>query len=75
MNIRSSENEKLDDLTLHGEPLHKALQSLEWVNRWFGNHRSVVKAILRVTGKEKKTWHIIDLGGGGGDQTLALPKK
>ncbi|MBL0202648.1 MAG: methyltransferase domain-containing protein [Chitinophagaceae bacterium] len=74
MNIRSSENEKLDDLTLHGEPLHKALQSLEWVNRWFGNHRSVVKAILRVTGKEKKTWHIIDLGCGGGDLALAVAK-
>jgi 2-polyprenyl-3-methyl-5-hydroxy-6-metoxy-1,4-benzoquinol methylase len=74
MKIRSSEKEKLDDLNLHGEPLHKALQSLEWVNRWFGNHRSVVKAILSIYEKEEKPLRIIDLGCGGGDLALAVAK-
>jgi 2-polyprenyl-3-methyl-5-hydroxy-6-metoxy-1,4-benzoquinol methylase len=72
MKMRSSENEKLDDLNLHGETLHKALQSLEWVNRWFGNRRSVIKAIHRIYKKEAKPLRIIDLGCGGGDLALAV---
>lgn len=74
MNIRSSEKEKLDDLNLHGETLHQALQSLEWVNRWFGNHRSVIKAIHSIIKKETKPLRIIDLGCGGGDLALAVAK-
>jgi 2-polyprenyl-3-methyl-5-hydroxy-6-metoxy-1,4-benzoquinol methylase len=74
MKMRSSEKEKLDDLNLHGEPLHKALQSLEWVNRWFGNHRSVIKAIHRIYKKEEKPLRIIDLGCGGGDLVLAVAR-
>ncbi len=74
MKLRSLENEKLDDLNLHGEPLHKALQSLEWVNRWFGNHRSVITAIHRIYKKEEKPLRIIDLGCGGGDLALAVAK-
>jgi 2-polyprenyl-3-methyl-5-hydroxy-6-metoxy-1,4-benzoquinol methylase len=74
MKIRSSNNEKLDDLGLHGETLHQALQSLEWINRWFGNHRSVIKAIHRIYKKEAKPLRIIDLGCGGGDLALAVAK-
>jgi 2-polyprenyl-3-methyl-5-hydroxy-6-metoxy-1,4-benzoquinol methylase len=74
MKLRSSEKEKLDDLNLHGEPLHKALQSLEWVNRWFGNHRSVINAIHRIYKKEERPLRIIDLGCGGGDLALAVAK-
>ena len=74
MKVRSSENEKLDDLNLHGEPLYKALQSLEWVNRWFGNHRSVIKAILTIIKKEERPLRIVDLGCGGGDLALAVAK-
>lgn len=74
MKMRSSEKEKLDDLNLHGEPLHQALQSLEWVNRRFGNHRTVIKAIHSIIKKEAKPLHIIDLGCGGGDLALAVAK-
>ncbi len=74
MNIRSSEKEKLDDLNLHGEPLYKALQSLEWINRWFGNHRSVIKAIHRIYKKQERPLCITDLGCGGGDLALAVAK-
>jgi 2-polyprenyl-3-methyl-5-hydroxy-6-metoxy-1,4-benzoquinol methylase len=72
MKSRSAEIEKLDDLTLHGETLHKALQSLAWINRWFGNHRAVIKAIHAVY-KETPV-QIIDLGCGGGDLVLAVAK-
>jgi 2-polyprenyl-3-methyl-5-hydroxy-6-metoxy-1,4-benzoquinol methylase len=74
MKLRLAEKEKLDDLYLQGETLHKALQSLEWINRWLGNHWAVIKAIHRVYKKEKKTLRIIDLGCGGGDLALAVAK-
>ena len=74
MKIRSSEKEKLDDLNLHGETLQKALKSLAWINRWFGNHRSVVKAMHSIYKKEEKPLRIIDLGCGGGDLALAVAK-
>lgn len=74
MKIRSSDKEKLDDLNLHGETLHKALQSLELVNRWFGNHRSVINAIHRIYKKEVKPLSITDLGCGGGDLAMAVAK-
>ncbi len=74
MKNRSEEPEKLDNLSLYGETLHKALSSLEWINRWFGNHRSVIKPILRIYKKEKRTLSIVDLGCGGGDLVLAVAK-
>jgi 2-polyprenyl-3-methyl-5-hydroxy-6-metoxy-1,4-benzoquinol methylase len=66
--------EKLDDLSLHGEPLHKALLSLGWVNKWFGNHRAVIKAIHAVYKEQEKPVSIVDLGCGGGDLILAVTK-
>lgn len=74
MKNRSAENEKLDNLSLQGATLHGALQSLEWINRWFGNHQSVVKSINRICRKEKKTVSVIDLGCGGGDLIAAVAK-
>jgi 2-polyprenyl-3-methyl-5-hydroxy-6-metoxy-1,4-benzoquinol methylase len=74
MNMRYSEKEKLDDFNQQGETLHKALQSLEWVNRWFGNHRSVINAIHSIIKKEAKPLRIIDLGCGGGDLALAVAR-
>jgi 2-polyprenyl-3-methyl-5-hydroxy-6-metoxy-1,4-benzoquinol methylase len=74
MKMRSSEKEKLDDLNLHGESLHQALHSLAWINRCFGNHRSVIKAIHSIIKKETKPLRIIDLGCGGGDLALAVAK-
>lgn len=67
MNNRSAEKEKLDNLSLNGEPLYKALKSLEWVNRWLGNHRSTTKAIIKAYKKGRNPLRIIDLGCGGGD--------
>lgn len=74
MSTRSAEKEKLDDLSLLGEPLHKTLLSLEWINRWLGNHRAVISSILSICEKEKRPLHIVDLGCGGGDLMLAIAK-
>lgn len=72
MKERSTSKEQLDDLDMQGEELHKALRSLSWINRWFGNNRSSVKAILAVHQKQKAPLHIIDLGCGSGDVSLAI---
>jgi 2-polyprenyl-3-methyl-5-hydroxy-6-metoxy-1,4-benzoquinol methylase len=72
MKSRSAETEQLDDLALHGETLYKALQSLAWINRWFGNHRAVIKAIQGIYKKEEKVLSIVDLGCGGGDLIAAI---
>ncbi|MFM6923988.1 MAG: methyltransferase domain-containing protein [Ferruginibacter sp.] len=74
MKSRLTEPEKLDDLSLQGETLHKALQSLAWINRWFGNHRSVIKAIHAVYKKQERPLRIIDLGCGGGDLISAVAR-
>lgn len=72
MKTRSAANEQLDNLSLQGEPLYKALKSLNWINRWFGNKASSCKAIVAIYRKEKKPLHIIDLGCGGGDLALGM---
>ncbi len=74
MKTRSDKQEQLDNLSLDGEPLHKALKSLGWINKWFGNHRSTVKSIIHLYDKDKKPLKIIDLGCGGGDLLLAIAK-
>lgn len=74
MKTRAVSPEKLDNLSLNGKELEHALQSLEWVNRQLGNHRSVTKAINRIYQKEKKHLEIIDLGCGGGDLAAAIAR-
>lgn len=74
MKSRLTGSEQLDDLSLQGEPLHKALQSLAWINRWFGNNRSVIKAIHAIIKKQEKPLRIVDLGCGGGDLVLAVAR-
>ena len=72
MKSRLTGSEKLDDLSLQGEPLYKALQSLAWINRWFGNHRSVIKAMHSVYLKQESPLRIVELGCGGGDLIFAV---
>jgi 2-polyprenyl-3-methyl-5-hydroxy-6-metoxy-1,4-benzoquinol methylase len=74
MKNRSTEKEKMHDLSIHGETLHNALQSLAWINRWFGNHGSVVNTITYIDKKEIKTRSIIDLGCSGGNLILELKR-
>lgn len=75
MNIRSLEQEKLDNLHLHGESLNKALKSLAWVNKWLGNHNAVIRSLLSIHKRTNEPVSIIDLGCGGGDTILALAKQ
>jgi len=74
MKYRSTEIEQLDNLSLKGVQLHHALKSLEWVNKWLGNHRAIITAILKIYNKQKKPLSIVDLGCGGGDLIIAITK-
>lgn len=74
MKERSAAKEQLDNLALQGEPLHKALQSLSWINYWFGNNRSAIESILFVYKKRELPFRITDLGCGGGDVTAAIAR-
>ena len=74
MKTRSTNEEQLDNLSLEGRPLHDALKSLEWINRWFGNHRSMVNSIRRIYQKEKRSLKIVDLGCGGGDLVFQVAR-
>jgi 2-polyprenyl-3-methyl-5-hydroxy-6-metoxy-1,4-benzoquinol methylase len=74
MSERSYKIEKLDNFALQGETLRKALQSLAWINRWFGNYQAVIKAIHTIDKTTDKPLTIVDLGCGGGDLMLAVAK-
>ncbi|MCG8331804.1 MAG: methyltransferase domain-containing protein [Chitinophagales bacterium] len=69
MKNRATQPEQLDDLSLQGEVLHRALDSLAWINRYLGNRRKLAQAVWKII-KDNPTvqhFHIVDLGCGGGD--------
>lgn len=80
MNLRerSYQKEQLDNLELSGKTLHKTLDSLKWINKFFGNHKQLGTAVLRYAKKNRDTndpIKIVDLGCGGGDSLIAISKK
>lgn len=77
LKTRSHQEEQLDNLSLSGNVLRKTLTSLRWINRLFGNHRQLGKAVLHHV-KERfpdQNITIVDLGCGGGDCLLEISKK
>lgn len=70
-------SEQLDNLALSGNVLSKTLGSLKLINTLFGMHRQLANAILRYckSHPEKKTFHIVDIGCGGGDSIHYIAKK
>lgn len=77
MKARSTQTEQLDNLSLEGEELDQALKSLAWINRRFGAHRTIIRSVLKImrTHPEKKHFHIVDLGCGGGDVMRELARE
>ncbi|WP_299214704.1 methyltransferase domain-containing protein [uncultured Aquimarina sp.] len=76
-NTRAHSTEQLDNLSLSGEVLLQTLSSLKFINTIFGNHRQLTNSLLEycLANPEKKTFHIIDLGCGGGDSIHYIFKK
>jgi len=69
--------EQLDNLALSGEILTQTLGSLHYINRFFGNHKYLGKAVLQVAKKKKdiSNLRIVDLGCGGGDCIRSIARK
>lgn len=70
---RYTGKEQLDNLDLKGDALHQTLSGLQQINKWFGNVKTVQKALWKVIQKRNlKMVTIIDLGSGGGDLLIVL---
>lgn len=63
---RSYEPEMID-FSVPEKLLHKNLRELEFLNRYFGGHAVSVKGLKKLMLDPEKTYHIVDLGCGGGD--------
>jgi len=74
---RLHDPEQLDNLSLSGQPLKKALLSLKWINTVLGNHYILGKQVLSYCKKNNKLkkFRIVDLGCGGGDTLHYIAKK
>lgn len=74
---RSTENELMDDLSLHNDELRKNLDELEVFNSWFGSKKLLMNALNKIyhkyDAKFKNSKIVIgDLGCGGGDLLRAV---
>lgn len=73
---RTNAVEIMDDFSIHGEVLHKTLDTLGTINKWLGgNHVTIngLKTILKNHPKSEPIT-IIDLGCGGGDLLRKISK-
>ncbi|MDY8136596.1 methyltransferase domain-containing protein [Aquimarina sp. 2201CG5-10] len=75
--IRLQRREQLDNPALSGTRLHKTLGSLQLINTLFGNHAYLGDAVLRycLSQSPQKSFHIVDLGCGGGDCIHTISSK
>ena len=66
---RTNEAEIMDDFSIHGEILHKTLDTLARINKWLGGNHVTISSLKKVLSNHPKTVPItiIDLGCGGGD--------
>lgn len=72
---RSTEEEWMDDLEMVGPVLSQTLDQLTQVNYWLGGTGPSINALARLVQKApQKSYHIVDLGSGGGDTLRAMAK-
>lgn len=64
---RSYEPELLDSPNIHRELLFRNLRELDFINRTLGGHSISLSGIKQLLTDKSKTYHIIDIGCGGGD--------
>lgn len=68
---RPTAAEWLDDLTLEGPRLHRALEELVWVNRFLGGHAALWRCIEPLI-RRQGSLSILDVGSGLGDGACHL---
>lgn len=64
---RSDQKELLDEAFIPANLLNKNLRELDILNRTTGGHAITLKGIKSLVTDHNKTYHIVDLGCGGGD--------
>jgi len=75
LGVRSSEKEIMDDFSQSGETIDQTLRELERINALLGGNyvsSGGIKKLLKL--RDKKEYHIADLGCGGGDMMMYLSK-
>lgn len=75
MKARSTELEIMDDLDCHGPVVNQTLRELEFINRWLGGNNITLDGLKRIINpRENKTYHIADMGCGGGDMLKLIAR-
>lgn len=68
LSIRSTDQERMDDLSVSGGDLFQALRELDGINYLLGGNYVTLRGINELmTGTPARVWHIADLGCGSGD--------
>ncbi|GAB4232708.1 MAG: class I SAM-dependent methyltransferase [Ekhidna sp.] len=67
LEVRSEEQEIMDDLTISGPVVAQTLRELNTINRWLGGNQISVGAYKRLASKNEQKISVADLGCGGGD--------
>lgn len=68
---RTEGEEWMDDPSVKGEDLYRALRNLHWINRLLGGHRATF-SVLRPLLRRRPSLEILDVGTGLGDHLVPL---
>ncbi|MES2593089.1 MAG: methyltransferase domain-containing protein [Bacteroidota bacterium] len=69
---RSQQSEMLDGTNIPKSLLFQNLKELDFINRTLGGHTVTVAGIKKLISDKNKTYHIIDIGCGGGDAMKSI---
>lgn len=70
--IRSLKKELLDNSDIPAADLYQNLKELAFINTWLGGHRVTVKGLEKLKLLKQKTYTLIDIGCGGGDNLIIV---
>lgn len=71
---RSYQKELLDEPDIQKNLLYQNLKELEFINKNLGGHAVSLKGLKEIITDKLKTYHIIDIGCGGGDSLKAIAR-
>ncbi|MES2380355.1 MAG: methyltransferase domain-containing protein [Bacteroidota bacterium] len=71
---RSLQKELLDNSDIPTADLYQNLKELAFINTWLGGHKVTVKGLEYLNLSKQKTYTLIDIGCGGGDNLIFVAK-
>lgn len=74
LNNRSELKELLDQDEIPKLDLYQNLKELNFINTWLGGHQVTLKGLNQFNFEKNKTYTIIDIGCGGGDNLIVIAK-